>query len=134
MTNVRKLTASHIRYLLVLQKLSESGAGIRSVKLASELGVTRPSVHTMLGTLCDMNLVRKEAHGEVDLTPAGRQTARRYDRYYETVFLLLTAYISEDSSTKGAILSLLAEMSEETLEQLCANRTREEQVSRETEA
>lgn len=54
MAGKNKLTASHIRYLLVMKRLEQCGTGVRSVDLASELGVSKPSIHVMLNTLCEM--------------------------------------------------------------------------------
>lgn len=120
MANANKLSASHIRYLLVMKKLGESGSGIRSVELASELGVSRPSVHDMLRTLSEMELVRKEPHSAVYLTQAGINAAERYYRYFDALLAVLEQYIPEESIAPEALCSLLAGIPEESLEKLRA--------------
>lgn len=126
--NTNKLSASHIRYLLVLKKLAASDLGVRSVELAAELGVSKPSVCNMLCVLAEMKLVDKQPRSIVYLTQAGNQMAEKYSEYYDAVFAIfrqyckycivvfaiLTKYISPES-----VCSLIAEMTEDSLEELC---------------
>lgn len=124
MINGQKLSAAHIRYLLVMYRLSESGSGMKSVTLAEELGVSRPSVHAMLNTLAGMELIRKQSHSAAYLTAAGLQTAQRYHRYYEAALQMLSQYIETDSSTSEAVCALIAAMSGNSLEALAQSRER----------
>lgn len=121
--NATKLSASHIRYLLVLKKLASSELGVRSVELATELGVSKPSVYNMLCVLSDMKLVDKKPRSIVYLTQAGNQMAEKYTEYYDTVFAILTKYISPNDIAQEAICSLIAEMTEDILEELCLSIT-----------
>lgn len=59
------LTASNIRYLIAIRKLCEDGNGTRCVRIAEVLGVSKPSVHTMINSLKELDLVRKDRYGEV---------------------------------------------------------------------
>ena len=113
-TNANKLSASHIRYLLVLKKLAASDLGVRSVELAAELGVSKPSVCNMLYVLAEMKLVDKQPRSIVYLTQAGNQMAKKYSEYYDAVFAILTKCISPES-----VCSLIAGMTEDSLEELC---------------
>ena len=118
-TNANKLSASHIWYLLVLKKLAASDLGVRSVELASELGVSKPSVCNMLCVLAEMKLVDKQPRSIVYLTQAGNQMAEKYSEYYDAVFAILTKYISQNCIAPEAVCSLIAEMTEDSLEELC---------------
>ena len=113
-TNANKLSNSHIRYLLVLKKLAASDLGVRSVELTAELGVSKPSVCNMLCVLAEMKLVDKQPRSIVYLTQAGNQMAEKYSEYYDAVFAILTKYISPES-----VCSLIAGMTEDSLEELC---------------
>lgn len=113
-TNANKLSASHIRYLLVLKKLAASDLGVRSVELAAELGVSKPSVCNMLCVLAEMKLVDEQPRSIVYLTQAGNQMAKKYSEYYDAVFAILTKCISPES-----VCSLIAGMTEDSLEELC---------------
>ena len=66
-TNANKLSASHIRYLLVLKKLASSELGVRSVELAIDLGIRKSSVYNMLCVLSEMKLVDKNPRSIVYL-------------------------------------------------------------------
>lgn len=63
MANQINLSSSQIRYLLAMKKLSDTNGEIRNIELASELGYSKPSVHTMIRTLSSMGLVEKEPYG-----------------------------------------------------------------------
>ena len=45
MANATRLSASHIKYLLLLQKLDNHGKGVRGSDLATALGVTKPECY-----------------------------------------------------------------------------------------
>ena len=79
MTNAPKpLTASAIKYLLILLELCKNETGARCMDIAGQLHVTKPSVHSMIGILCSAGLAEKKKYGNVFLTPAGRAEAERY--------------------------------------------------------
>ena len=118
-TDVTKLSASHIRYLLVLKKLATTDLGVRSVELAAELGVSKPSVCNMLCVLAEMKLVDKQPRSIVYLTQEGNQMADKYSEYYDAVFAILTKYISPNCIASEAVCSLIAGMTEDSLEELC---------------
>ena len=48
MANQNALTAAHIRYLLVLLRLTAANGHTRCVDLAAALGLSPPSVHNMV--------------------------------------------------------------------------------------
>ena len=74
MANGIRLSASQIRYLLAMKKMSETDKEIQSQELAKNLGVTKPSVHSMINTLCKMNLVKKDNRTPVFFTFEGLET------------------------------------------------------------
>ena len=79
MTNAPKpLTASAIKYLLVLLELCKNETGARCMDIAGQLHVTKPSVHSMIENLCAAGLAEKKKYGTVFLTPEGRMQAERY--------------------------------------------------------
>lgn len=80
------LTATNIRYLLVIRELDVGERGARYSDVAKVLGVTKPSVTTMIGTLRGFGLVTKEKHGMVHLTKIGREKATWYAACLELLF------------------------------------------------
>lgn len=115
MKNKEKLSASHIRYLLLIRKLSESGNGVRGVDLVKKLGIKKPSVHSMLRTLTDMELIDKKPQQAAYLTEYGIQTAEKYARFYDAVLSVLTEHLSKDEIAPEAVCSMIAGMTEESL-------------------
>ena len=114
MTNKSLLTASHIRYLIALKKLNNS-EGIRGSDIATELNLTRPSVHNMMDTFLFLEYIEKEPGGSVFLTEYGLSRATFFEDYYLRLKELLFANEEIDGTADKAIYAFLAELSEENL-------------------
>ena len=71
------LTAANIRYLLAIEDLDRDGKGVRCVDVAQALGITKPSVHSMVDSMKDMGLLEKPHYGVIRLTDLGRRTGTR---------------------------------------------------------
>ncbi len=110
------LTAANIKYLLVMNELMQDGKGVRCVDIADSLGITRPSVHTMMNTLRDMQLIRKDRYGEAFFTDDGRDLAERYARYFDAICGSLSSLLANEADVKAAAYALLAEVPEKSLE------------------
>lgn len=57
--SIHELTAAKIKYLVTLLRLDPSGKGVRSIALAKELNVSRPSVSAMLTKLAHEGYLNK---------------------------------------------------------------------------
>lgn len=110
------LTASNIKYILALHTLCTDSSSVRCVNLAKMLEVTKPSVHTMMNTFKNMNLVNKDRYGTVSLTNKGKRIANQYNEYYEVVSSSLSDLLSEPDDIWCATCAVLAEV---PLEHLC---------------
>lgn len=119
MPHLKSLSASQIRYLLAMKELGSDGGGIRGANMASLLGCSKPSVHSMLNTFRDMGLIQKNAYGCAYFTEAGFAAVDRYNRYYQLVARLLTSYFPPDECLQTAIYAFLAELPEERLQAFC---------------
>ena len=73
----RCLSEAKKKYLVKMVEMDPEGKGIRSIKIAKELDVTRLSVHAMLTRLSDDGLLVKEHYGIVYLTPEGLATGKK---------------------------------------------------------
>ena len=105
-------SSAHLRYLLVIDRLSEEGGAVSSVEVARALGVKKPSVTRMLETLQEKGLAEKERYGKIALTPAGTETVRRYRRQLERLaagFPGMGLYLTEPEAlaAAGALLAAL---------------------------
>lgn len=114
-----KLSASHIRYLLMLLSLEQEGAGVSCTELAGALGVKKPSVHGMMATLSAMDLIVRGPRGRAALTPEGRRQAERYRCYAEALHRYLGAVLPETAESREAVLALLSALPPECLGAMC---------------
>lgn len=73
----RTLSDSKKKYLAKMIELDPTGKGLRSINIAKELHVTRPSVHAMLNRLSDDGFLIKEHYGIVFLTPKGLEVGKK---------------------------------------------------------
>ncbi|MBQ9329530.1 MAG: metal-dependent transcriptional regulator [Oscillibacter sp.] len=73
-----ELTNTHLRYLLAIYDLAQSGGVVSSAQIAAALGVSKPSVARMLSILAERELVEKASYGKVALTEQGTAAARQY--------------------------------------------------------
>lgn len=69
-------------YLRTIYELEEE-KGTRSIDLANELGISKPSVSEMLKKLGNENLIKKQPYSKIFLTGKGRKQAEKlYDRHF----------------------------------------------------
>ncbi|QSX06923.1 hypothetical protein JYG23_05700 [Sedimentibacter sp. zth1] len=75
MVKVQKneLTITQIKYMLILSELSNESTKIQCKDVAKLLGVTKPSVHTMINGLCELDLIYKPHYGKVSITEKGKE-------------------------------------------------------------
>lgn len=110
------LTASNIKYLLVMQEIEVEGKGVRCVDVADAVGVTKPSVHTMMNNLKTMKLIKKNKYGVAYFTTVGRELAEKYSKYYDVLLKCFCGVFPDEVDIKTVICSVLSEVSEENLE------------------
>lgn len=110
------MTATQIRYLMAIDKLSSIGA-VRSADIAENLDVTRPSAHRMITQLSGMGLLEKEKYSSVRITEHGRFLAKRYSVCFSCICGLLNRAlnISHPSAESGA-LTILSSLDSSGLE------------------
>lgn len=123
------LTASNIRYLLAVEKLTGEGR-VRCVDVARQLGVARPSALRALETLAAMGLFQKSPEGTWSLTDAGAALAARYREYYNTVGGLLARLLPPETDQPTLILSVLSEVPLQNMDEVCRRIRRETEERR----
>lgn len=114
-----KLTATQIRYLLAIYRLSKNGV-VRSSEIADCLNVSRPSAHRMVEQLLKMNLIVKEKHSHILFTENSRDFAEQYydGLFHISRFLLKSLDLSPDIAEDGA-LAILSELNTAMIKELC---------------
>ncbi len=129
MTNPKlAVSASVVRYLLALDAL-RGGGGIRTTDVARYLNIKKPSAHTMLNNLKDAGLLTKDELGIAHLTGSGAELTQRCRRYYCAVAAALGRVLPPSADIKNAACALVAELSEQALEELCAHVGEEEDLN-----
>ncbi|SHH99230.1 iron (metal) dependent repressor, DtxR family [Sporobacter termitidis DSM 10068] len=113
------LSVSQLRYLFVIKELARDDT-VRSLDIAGRIGVSKPSVHGMLGQLERMKLITKEKYSSVLLTRTGLETAQRY---YDDFCLIRdyferTTDMSREAAGEGA-LAMLGGLDEEKISEIC---------------
>ncbi len=104
------LSASAIRYLLVIRSFSLDGGGVRSALIADKLGVSRPSVHKMMESLGKAGLIHKNGYGAVFFTEEGEGLAGLYESCYERLKPQLADLLPEDTDLSQAVWMVLSVM------------------------
>ena len=124
MTNgAQTLSVANIKYLLVLREHDRDGKGVRCVDVAETLGITKPSVHSMMGTLQQMELVEKPRYGVVRFTPEGRVLADRYAGCLDVICRHLGSLLPQETDVRAVACALAAKISIGALEQMCSRLT-----------
>lgn len=113
------LTAANIRYLLAIEDLDRDGKGVRCVDVAQALGITKPSVHSMVDRMKDMGLLEKPHYGVIRLTDLGRSTADRYQVYFQTICRHFTQFLPQRQDVLAAAFALLSELKLESVVEMC---------------
>ncbi|PIE68703.1 MAG: hypothetical protein CSA21_06065 [Deltaproteobacteria bacterium] len=75
MSNKRKLSATQEDYLAAIFRIEQQHGVIRANLIASEIGVTRPTVTTALKHLSALNLIVYQPYQPIKLTEQGRKQA-----------------------------------------------------------
>ena len=119
----RALTAANIKYLIAIEEQTLCGAAgsVRCTQIALALGVTKPSVYTMVHTLSQFGTLRWAQRGRVLLTPYGRQIAGRYRLGCAQLCRELGAVLGlDEQECRDAACAVLAQLSQSSLDALLA--------------
>ena len=109
------LTFTQLRCLLALLALSRVKEQVPSKDVARALGVSRPSVHTMLNFMSCAGLIEKEPYGAARLTSKGISIAEQAEKRMRRIqHLFAQMSLSADESARAAVL-LMSALSEESL-------------------
>lgn len=98
-----KIQKSSEDYLEAMLMLKEKHGYIRSVDIASQLGVTKPSVSYATKRLRENGYITMDADGLISLTASGMEIAARiYERHKLLTQLLISLGVSEETAREDA--------------------------------
>ena len=86
-------------YLEAILKLEDAHGHARSIDVASQLGVSRPSVNKALGVLKKAGMVEQQPYGSISLTPTGREHAVDVTKRHEMLRTFLIRVLGVDEET-----------------------------------
>lgn len=109
------LTFTQLRCLLALLALSRVKEQIPSKDVARTLGVSRPSVHTMLDFMSCAGLIENKPYGAARLTPKGISIAEQAEKRMRRVKHLFEQMSLPPAESARAAVLLMSALSEESL-------------------
>ena len=115
-----KLYESGEDYLEAILRLSRTGSPVRSVDVAAELGVSKPSVSVAMKHLRAGGLVVTEADGSLKLTPEGLAIAESVLERHNVLTALFTRLGVSTEVARADACKIEHDLSEETFEKIKA--------------
>ena len=98
-----KIYESAEDYLEKILMLTERNGDVRSIDIATEMGVTKPSVSRAMGLLKQGGYVQSDADGCLTLTESGLETAAKiYERHTVLRDLLMRLGVDEKIAAQDA--------------------------------
>ncbi|NLF80019.1 MAG: metal-dependent transcriptional regulator [Clostridia bacterium] len=98
-----KILKSSEDYLEMILMLREKKGYARSIDIASELGVTKPSVSYAVKRLRENNYITVDEEGLISLTESGMEiAARMYERHQLLTDFLLSLGVAEKTAREDA--------------------------------
>lgn len=79
------LTDSNLRYLLAIHHLALQSTEVSPLALAQAMGVTKPSVTSILTSLMNHGVIVRRRYGKIYITDRGVLYARYYDDLVEKI-------------------------------------------------
>lgn len=98
-----KLYESGENYLETILMLHMKGQSVRSIDVAREMEVSKPSVSRAVGILRDGGFLLVESDGDLTLTETGREVAERiYERHRVLTDWLIGLGVSAETAAEDA--------------------------------
>ena len=113
-----KLYESGEDYLEAILRLARTGASVRSIDVAAELGVSKPSVSVAMKHLREGGFVVTEADGSLCLTPEGLAIAERVWERHRVLTALFTRMGVSAEVARDDACKIEHDLSEETFEKI----------------
>lgn len=98
-----KIQESAENYLEAILKISKKNNVVRSIDIANELSITKPSVSVAMKNLRENGYINMDKNGYLTLLPAGLEIAERiYERHNLITDMLIKLGVSEDVAAVDA--------------------------------
>ena len=108
-------------YLEAILKLREEHGTVRSIDIAHELGLSKPSVSIAMRNLRENGYIQVDDDGYIALLPPGEEIARRiYDRHKLLTRIFIQLGVSPETAAADAC-KIEHDLSDETYEKIKAH-------------
>lgn len=112
-------------YLEAILSLGEKRGSVRSIDIANELEVTKPSVSVAMKKLRENGYIEVDEDGMISLLPEGRQIAERiYERHRLLTSFFVDLGVDAGTAAKDAC-KVEHDLSEETFQKIKEHALRE---------
>lgn len=113
-----KIYESAEDYLEAILRLQQRNGMVRSIDIANELGVTKPSVSVAMKKLRENDYLEMREDGLIVLLPEGRRIAERiYERHQLLTRFFTNLGVSEETAVRDAC-KVEHDLSEETFQKM----------------
>lgn len=114
-----KIQRSAEDYLEAMLMMQEKHGFIRSVDIALQLGVTKPSVSYAAKNLKNNGYITMDKYGLISLTESGLEIAKRmYNRHKQLTAFLISIGVDDETAREDAC-KIEHDISEQTFSMIC---------------
>jgi len=109
-------TESQEDFVEALLMLEEKGEPLETTRVAKLLNISKPAVHQMGHILIDRGLITREDYGDMYLTDAGRELAKRILNRHRVIHTYLTSLGVDETTAEEDCCRIEHIISEETFQ------------------
>ena len=109
-------TESQEDFVEALLMLEEKGEPLETTRVAKLLNISKPAVHQMGHILIDRGLITREDYGDMYLTDAGRELAKRILNRHRVIHIYLTSLGVDEATAEEDCCRIEHIISEETFQ------------------
>lgn len=109
-------TESQEDFVEALLMLEEKGEPLETTRVAKLLNISKPAVHQMGHILIDRGLITREDYGDMYLTDAGRELAKRVLNRHRVIHTYLTSLGVDEATAEEDCCRIEHIISEETFQ------------------
>ena len=104
---ILRLSASQEDYLREIYLLQQLAEEVRVTDVASQLGISKPSVNRALHSLQELGLIIHQHYGRIVLTEKGYDAAESIPENYKVLYRFFTDILGVDAETASAQAHLM---------------------------
>lgn len=113
---ISKSSEEYLKTIYILKKQNER---IRVTDIANKMNCTKPSVNKAINNLKKNGMIEYESYGEIELTYAGENLAKKILEAYDIIYLFLKDVLNlDEEKAKSEAENLKSSIEDETINKL----------------